>query len=205
MVERFREIISRYVPENAAGYCVQRWKEDPFSFRVTRQRKSKLGDYRFNRETGNHEITVNGNLNPYAFLITFLHEVAHLKHYIKYKNNGTPHGCPWKNIFRELMKPVLTDTIFPRELLNHLEKHMKNPKASSQSDSVLSKSLRQYDLQKHVPDVYLEDLSDGDSFIFKGRPFTKIRRRRTRSLCVDDSTGRKYLIPEMTKVERSEK
>ena len=193
------------MPENATGYCVKCWKEDPFSFKVTRQRKSKLGDYRFNRETGNHEITVNGNLNPYVFLITFLHEVAHLKHYIKYKNNGTPHGYLWKNIFQDLMRPVLTDTIFPRAVLNHLENHMKNPKASSQSDPVLSRSLRQYDLQKHVPDVYLEDLSDGDSFIFKGRAFTKIRRRRTRSLCRDDSTGRKYLFSEMTKIERSEK
>jgi hypothetical protein len=152
MIERFQEIISKYVPKNAISYCTKTWKQYPFSFKVTKQRRSKVGDYKFNKLTGNHEISVNGNLNPYAFLITYLHEVAHLHHNKKNGNNHLPHGRIWKQIYRELMKPVLLDIIFPPDILQQLVMHMKNPKASSQSDPALAKLLRKYDQDKKESD-----------------------------------------------------
>ena len=203
MIERFQEIIRRYVPENALYYCINTWKKHPFSFKVTRKRRSKVGDYRFNRATGNHEITVNGNLNPYAFLITYLHEVAHLYHYKKYGNNQPPHGRIWKKIFRELMDPVLQQNIFPPDILQQLTLHMNNPKASSQSDPVLAKLLRNYDQFQDQPDSYLEDLAEGESFNLNGRSYIKLKRRRTRSLCEEKKSGRKYLISELTRVTKS--
>ena len=45
---------------------------------VAKERKSILGDYRHRTHGKNHRISVNGNLNKYAFLITLLHELAHL-------------------------------------------------------------------------------------------------------------------------------
>ena len=203
MVDQFQKIISRYVPENAISYCVDNWKADPFSFKVTRQRRSKIGDYRFNKKTGNHEISVNGNLNPYAFLITYLHEVAHLIHYRKNGNNHPPHGSVWKKIFKELMKPVLSERVFPFEILALLKKHMQNPKASGQSDPALSKLLRQYDREEVRKELYLEEITEGDSFYLNGRAFTKIRKRRTRSLCRESKTGKKYLISEMAQVKKA--
>jgi hypothetical protein len=204
MEDRLREIISRYVPENAITYCVGIWKKHPFSFKVTRERKSKVGDYRFNKSTGNHEITVNGNLNPYAFLITYLHEVAHLYHYKAYGNNRPPHGKVWKHIFRDLTDPVLKESIFPPDVLHQLMRHMKNPKASSQSDALLLRLLRKYDQEQEQgqSDTYLEDLTEGESFNLNGRAFKKIKKRRTRSLCTDLTTGKNYLISEMAKVEK---
>ena len=200
MVKKFYEIISRYVPENAIPYCIDSWKRHPFSFKVTKQRKSKVGDYKFNKSTGNHEITVNGNLNPYAFLITYLHELAHLYQYKKYGNNRPPHGKIWKQLFRDLMDPVLRESVFPQDLLQQLILHMKNPRASSQSDPTLSRLLRKYDTEDDKIDTYLEDLTEGTSFILNGRKFTKLKKRRTRSLCKDNRTGKKYLISEMAKV-----
>ena len=162
-----------------------------------------MGDYRFNKSNGNHEISVNGNLNSYAFLITYLHEVAHLYHYKEYGNNRPPHGRIWKTIFRELMQPVLRESIFPSDVLHRLILHMKNPKASSQSDLILAKLLRKYDQDQNHRDIYLEDLTEGESFKLNGRKFKKIQKRRTRSLCKDLRTGKKYLISGMALVEKS--
>jgi hypothetical protein len=205
MVKRFQEIISRYVPQNAILYCTNSWKQYPFSFKVTQQRRSKVGDYRFNKSTGNHEITINGNLNPYAFLITYIHEMAHLYHYKKYGNNRPPHGKIWKQEFQILMDPLLQESVFPPDILQQLIIHMKNPKASSQSDSSLAKLLRKYDQDRKESDTYLEDLIEGESFHLNGRRFTKLMKRRTRSLCKDNRTGKKYLISEMAKVYKDKK
>lgn len=199
MTDRFREIISKYVPVSSIDYCVGIWKDQPFSFKVARQRRSKVGDYRYNKLTHNHEITVNGNLNPYAFLITYLHEAAHLIQFRRYGHNRPPHGREWKNIFRELIRPVMTERVFPAELLEQLARHMKNPKASSHSDPELSKHLRRYDLDRSG-EIYLEDLGEGDKFILNGRSYTKLKKRRTRSICMDERSGRKYLISELAQV-----
>jgi len=200
MTEKFRELIRKYIPEYAVNYCVENWESSPFSFKVTRQRSSKIGDYRFNKKTGNHEITVNGNLNRYAFLITFLHEVAHLKQYQIYGNNRSPHGMAWKKIFQDLMEPVLIENIFPAEILVQLKKHMKNSKASSQSDPKLTRLLRQYDTDQENTITYLEDLREGESFHLNGRLYTKLKKRRTRSLCKENRSGRKYLVSELAPV-----
>ena len=202
MTEKFRELIRKYVPENSVNYCVDTWVSKPFSFKVTRQRTSKIGDYRFKQKTGNHEITVNGNLNIYAFLITFLHEVAHMVQQMKYGDNKPPHGVAWKKIFQELMVPVLNEDIFPSDVLDRLEKHMKNPKASSQSDPVLSKVLRQYDRHNPAGNLYLEELNEGAMFSLDGRIYTKIKKRRTRSVCMECKTGRKFLISEIAQVKK---
>ncbi len=200
MIEKFRELIVKYVPEKSVDYCVDKWDENPFSFKVTRHRTSKIGDYRYNKKNRNHEITVNGNLNQYAFLITFLHEVAHLKQYLDHGNNHPPHGLEWKKIFQDIMEPVMNNMIFPDNVLVQLKKHMKNPKASSQSDASLSKLLRQYDHHDHDGQIYLEELNEGASFILNGRVYTKIEKRRTRSLCRENKTGRKFLISEIAQV-----
>jgi hypothetical protein len=202
MIDLFQKIICRYVPEKAIAYCVECWKVSPFSFKVSKRRRSKIGDYRFNKKTNNHEISVNGNLNPYAFLITYIHEVAHLVHYLRYGNNQPPHGMVWKQIFREMMEPVLSDLVFPPEVLKQLRNHMKNPKASSQSDPKLTKLLRQYDTNIMDQNLYLEDLTEGETFHYNGRLYTKLVKRRTRALCIDDKTGRKYLISEMVRVAK---
>jgi hypothetical protein len=204
MIDKFRELIQKYVPEESVNYCVEKWDEYPFSFKVTRLRTSKIGDYRYNKKARNHEITVNGNLNQYAFLITFLHEVAHLKQYLDHGNNRPPHGMDWKKIFQDTMAPVLNNNVFPEDILVQLIIHMKNPKASSQSDAKLSKLLRKYDSNQNSKDIYLEDLNEGEAFDLNGRLYTKIQKRRTRSLCKDNLTGKKYLVSELAPVKKIE-
>src|SRR5689334_10505672 len=59
---------------------------------VARERKSVLGDYRHRTNQDNHRISVNGNLNSWSFLITLLHELAHLLAFEHFGNNILAHG-----------------------------------------------------------------------------------------------------------------
>ena len=100
------------------------------------------------------------------------------------------------------MLPILNPVVFPDELLGILSKHLKNPKASTWSDGRLAMQLRQYDLkQTKDEEIHLLDLQVGNTFSFNDRLFKKIYKRRTRILCQECSTGRKYLIPQQAVVK----
>src|SRR5512133_2768700 len=79
---------------------------------VARDRKSILGDYRHRTHASNHRISVNGNLNKYAFLITLLHELAHLLTFEKYGNKVASHGREWKAIFGQLLARFIEHKVF---------------------------------------------------------------------------------------------
>jgi hypothetical protein len=198
----FFELLPKYIPENAVHYCFDLWVEHPFHFKVNRKRQTKLGDYRYDPVRKEHTITVNLNLNPYNFLITYLHEFAHLITTEKYGRKVSPHGQEWKNAFIETIAPVLNNLVFPNELLTILKKHMSNPKASSQSDPKLVRALRKYD-KNPTDQMLLEDLDQGEEFDFKGNTFRKLETRRTRVLCFHLASGRKYLIPKIARIEKN--
>jgi hypothetical protein len=192
-------VFQKYLPENAALYCFKIWKDSHFHFKITRKRQSKLGDYSFSPEKG-HQVTVNQDLNPYAFLITFLHEVAHYQVFSTYKRRKAPHGKEWKKFFQELMLPVLNETVFPADVLGSLRKYMANPKASSCADPALMKELRKYNKNENQL-VLLSELPEGNVFSFQGRQFRKIEKRRTRVLCEEVATKKRYLISGIAEVE----
>lgn len=192
-------ILERHVPENAIHYCLDLWSAIPFHFKVTRKRNSKLGDYRFDRRNGSHSISVNFDLNKYSFLITYIHEVAHLLTTERFGRKPQPHGKEWKSNFRELIEPVMTDLIFPHEILKPLKMHMIRPKASTHADAHLIQALRQFD--EHDSDlVPLSILGEGDTFEFNNSMYKKLHLRRTRVLCQQADTSRKYLISKMALV-----
>lgn len=197
--EKLYRIFQRHVPENAVHYCLDLWLAKPFHFKVTSKRNSKLGDYRFDPNNASHAISVNHDLNQYSFLITYIHEVAHL---LTKERNGRrvpPHGKAWQKNFQELMEPLLSDLIFPNEILQPLKKHMRKPKASTHSDSKLLDILRKFD--ENPSDLTpLEQLDEGDIFEFNQKMYQKIHLRRTRVLCQQAGTSRKYLISKMAMV-----
>src|SRR3954470_1298601 len=94
---------------------------------VTRERKSVLGDYRNAVHGKNHRITVNGNLNKYAFLITLLHELAHLLTYEQYGHKVASHGKEWKKIYGILLSNFINKKIFPPDIEHELRKSLTNP------------------------------------------------------------------------------
>src|SRR4249920_3725551 len=63
---------------------------------ITKERTTVLGDYRNAVDGKNHRISINGNLNKFAFLYTLIHEIAHLLVYDQYGHRVASHGREWK-------------------------------------------------------------------------------------------------------------
>jgi SprT protein len=192
-------VLGRYLPSNTLDYCVQLWVQHPFHFTVTKKRSSRYGDYTFNSLKKEHTITVNGDLNPYAFLITYLHEYAHLLTSIEYGPHVSSHGQEWKTTFRNVMQAMLQQGLLPDELRTVLLKHMKNPKASSSGDTHLVLALRKYDKNNFA--IPLMMVNKGSSFSFNERIYQFMEKRRTRVLCKEQSEGKLYLIHKAALVE----
>lgn len=161
---------------------------------ITKQRQTLLGDYRHAHNGKAHRISVNGNLNPYSFLITLLHEIAHLLAHIKYGPGIPPHGKEWKITFSNILSSFIEDKIFPVDIEAALENSIKNPAASSCGDVPLMRVLKNYD---SVIDgnVTVEQLKEGIAFRIKdGRIFIRGEKLRTRFKCKEASTGKIYLF-----------
>lgn len=199
-MKKIEKQLSKYICQNSAP-IIAKWIVDTgCQFKITKSRSTKLGDYRAPFQYQGHRISINHNLNKFSFLLTTVHEFAHLKTYNEYKNKVEPHGKEWKRNFQLLMKPFLTELYFPEDLLSELQQHMSNPKASSSSDANLLRVLRKYDSQdKNVH--YVEDLNYGDSFaIPSGRVFVKQEKLRKRYKCMEVGTKRIYLFQPLAEV-----
>lgn len=192
------KVFQKFVPPNAVTYCNQLYRKLNFEFKVKRPRQTKFGDYRFDLRTGKKVISINNNLNPYAFLITYLHEIAHLVAFEKYGRKIKPHGREWKEVFVMLAKPMMSENVFPKPVLNALENYFKNPKATSCSDPDLYQVLKRFDGDKDIP--LLKDIAINETFQFNGRLFLKLEKKRTRSLCQEVGTDKRYYIAEIAEV-----
>src|SRR3954449_12425656 len=98
------EHLSQFIPPVAVPRVLEYLHQYKVHLTITRERKSILGDYRHATRDRNHRISVNGNLNKYSFLITLVHELAHLLTFQHYGNRVQSHGREWKNIYAFLLK-----------------------------------------------------------------------------------------------------
>jgi hypothetical protein len=194
----FQEIIVKYVPEATVRYCCELWLLYKFRFIVKKSRNSRLGDYSYDPISSRHTITVNGDQNAYAFLITYLHEVAHMMCAVRYGFTVKPHGTEWKSCFKEIAYPVMKEEIFPPDVLEPLFDYISNPKATSCSDIDLLKALNGYD---ENPRTFVSELKDGDVFRFNNKIFRKGEVIRTRAICIEMGTGHKFYVPQSAQVE----
>jgi hypothetical protein len=128
------------------------------------------------------------------FLLTYIHEVAHLEVHRQFGSRVEGHGQEWKDTFRQMLEPILNELIFPADLLVALRSHMTDPRASTFSDPELVRVLRQYDPHAHTQ-TYLADIPEGSIFGIRGRWFKKGETKRTRVLCQEIRSKRKYFVP----------
>lgn len=187
------------MPTAALDYSFNLWKEAPFYFKVAGNRKTKWGDFRIDSRDRVPQISVNEGLNAFQFLITYVHEIAHWRVYAAFGNTVSPHGIQWKRSFQHLMEPVMNEAVFPADLLRVLKLHMRNPKASTGADPRMLHALMKFD--ENAGGKFLYEVLPGEDFHFRGTPYKKEGSRRTRALCLNLSNGRKYLIPEVIKVD----
>ena len=117
-----QDTLLEYIPEKAIPKIMELLDHDKLSVKVKNERKTRHGDYK-RLPNGNHQITVNSNLNHYRFLITLIHEIAHFEAYKNYGRVIKPHGIEWKRTFQHLMLPFINPEIFPLDILPLLAKH----------------------------------------------------------------------------------
>ncbi len=197
------QLFQKHLPENAISYCVQLWEVSPFYFFVKPPRNTKLGDFRYRKGQSIQTITLNSDLNSYQFLLTFIHEVAHLRAFDRFGTTHAPHGSEWKTLFKQLLEPLLVESVFPRDILVPLKLHMRNPSASSARDLFLMKEMSKYDSKPtEQTDFFLADIAPQSIFELAGRKFKKGETRRTRILCEEVDTGKKFLVSRLAKVIR---
>jgi SprT protein len=193
-IEKILEILKTHVPSPAVEYCLNLWKATPFELKLSKSRQTKVGDFTSRRSKSHPRITLNNDLNPYLFLTTYIHEVAHLHVFLKFGHRVDPHGEEWKTAFTDLLIPLLWENIFPPEILDELRRHMVNPKASSFADTKLTEAFRLFDKNKTHAAV-LSQLPEGSTFQLQGKFFKKGKLRRTRVLCKELKSKRDYLVP----------
>lgn len=193
------EILQKYIPEHAVLSVFELIKNNNVHLKIVNERVTRHGDYR-RSISGKHEITVNTSLNKYRFLITLIHEIAHLVAFEKFGRNIKPHGYEWKLTFQKLMVPYIRPEIFPNQLLPLLARHFRNPKASSDTDATLSLALKQFDPENDKN--YIFEIPYGTVFrIHNGKIFKKIVLRLKRYECQEISSGRMYLFNPNAEVE----
>ncbi len=162
-----------------------------------------MGDFRYRKDHSIQTITLNLDLNPYQFLITLIHEVAHLRAFTQYGTAHAPHGPEWKTKFKQLLDPLLNESTFPRDILVPLKLHMRNPSASSARDLFLMKEMSKYDVAtQQKTTFFLADLAPQTHFELAGKRFKKGETRRTRILCEELETGKKYLVSRLANVTK---
>lgn len=186
-------------PENCHDLIVRISDDQNFKLLAKKSRQSKLGDYRYPIKGQTPQITLNKDENKYRVLITYLHELAHHIVYIDSGVSRHPHGPKWKKRFSQLLDIFLQAGCFPHPLNEAIKTHLVNPKASSYADTNLVKALRYFDAEKDK--IILADLSENQLFkLSNGRIFKKGEKRRTRILCEEVNSKRKYLIHSFAEV-----
>lgn len=191
--EKLESILVQYIPAKALAYCLGLWQETPFNFKLRKARLSKVGDFTCRRGS-TPQITINRDLHPYLFLMTYVHEVAHLRVHTLHGFKAEAHGDEWKQTFQKLMEPIVNAEIFPEPLFSGIKKHMIWPKASSFSDAELTQLFRSVD-DRAAEAILLSQLPEGSVFHLQGKWFKKGKLRRTRVLCSEVKTRRQYLVP----------
>lgn len=190
--------LRNYLPTGTARYIAGLIVEEGVRFTVTRPRVSKLGDFRPGNRQRPTAISVNGDLNPYAFLITSVHEFAHHFCYKQFGGRVRPHGKEWKRIYTDMLRPFSEQGVFPEDIAEAVKKHLESPSASSCSCPVLNKALTLYDDQSTV---FLDSLTVGTHFYFRNQTYAVAEKKRTRYLCKRLNDGRQYLISGRAPVE----
>lgn len=187
-------ILEEYIPVSALPQILEYIRLYKVHLTITRTRKSVLGDYRHTIGIKNHRISVNGDLNQYSFLITLIHELAHLVTFTQFGNRVDAHGKEWKAAYRQLLLQFMTPEIFPEDIIRSLERSLHNLPASSCADDVLMRVLKKYD-EEQLALLFIEQLKEGSLFeIDGGRIFKKGKKLRKRFQCVEVKTGKLYLF-----------
>ncbi|MBN8838020.1 MAG: SprT-like domain-containing protein [Sphingobacteriia bacterium] len=202
ITEHPMQALSHFLPDGSFNHVVQYLHHYKVHLTVTRKRKSVLGDFRNAHWGNNHKISVNGNLNKYEFLITLLHELAHLLTFEQFGNKVDAHGKEWKGLYSRLLIDFVHKKVFPTDIEKALQKSIINPAATANGETELLLVLRKYNLAKKEGYTTVAELPLLALFAMEdGRVFKKIAKRRKRFECVEIATGHTYAFSPLSEVK----
>lgn len=193
--------LAEYLPPHTFEPVAEYIRQYRVHLTITRERKSILGNYRNAHASHNHRITVNGNLNSFSFLITLLHELAHLLTFEKYGNRVMSHGREWKQMFSGVLAQFIAKKVFPTDIETELVRSLENPAASSCAEDGLMRILRRYD-KVQTGHLMIEEVPLNGIFRLKdGRTFKKGAKLRKRYRCQEIASAKVYLFSPVYEVE----
>lgn len=196
-----KQILQQYFPEETIEQVASMLKKHAVQLKITRERVSKLGDYRPPVKQHSHRITVNGNLGKELLYLVFLHEMAHLLIWIKYGRRVSPHGAQWKQEFGSMLRHAVYMGYIPENLKQPVEAFAGNVKATFAADSLLWKSLKSMD-GRLAEEITVEDIPTDTFFrATNGRLFKKEEKLRKRYRCFCLNNNRRYLFHPMAVIE----
>ena len=194
--------LDQFLPRGAYEQIAPFFQSHTVHLTITHERKSVLGDYRHPvPDAPYHRISINANLNPYSFLITLLHELAHMYTFVHFEHKAPPHGKEWKTQFRHILIPFMGKRFFPGDVEKALYAYLHNPAASTCTDAQLYKSLYRYD--EHKPGFKLVD-EIGTNQYFEtedGQVYQKLEKLRTRTRCRNLNSGKLYFFQGIVEVK----
>lgn len=191
------EALKSYLPENALSFLKIWFADYPIHIKITRNRNSKLGDYR-KMPDQSHQITINSTLEPDLFFFVLTHELAHLIAFEKFGRRISAHGNEWKTTFAQMILESLD--IYPQELQLILKKFSKSPKANFMSSSDLVRYFH-FDQLKD-DEVFMESLQIGDRFMYREDAYKVEEKRKKLYLCINSTNAKKYLFKPLAKVQK---
>ncbi len=196
------ENLEKYIPAKAIPFVVKHLCAQDTLLKITPKRKRVEATYSSPRLPLNrHTITINNDLNEYAFLFTLMHEIAHMKVRIAHQHKPTPkpHGYEWKSIFSTILLEIMD--CFPSDIIIAIENHIQDVAAATCRDKNLYKTFRQYDKETAI---YLDDIPILSFFKIKGdiHTFQKISKIRKNFMCIEISSKLRYRVSGLAIVEK---
>lgn len=191
------KVLEKFLPENALPYLKIWFGSYPCHLKITKNRNSKLGDYR-KLPDKSHQITVNGTLEPQLFFFVLTHELAHLIAFEKYGRRISPHGAEWKQTFREMLLESLT--VYAEDLRPIIQKFSKSPKANFMASPELVKYFHRP--EEDDEQTFIENLKKGELFEYKKEIFVIEETTKKRYLCKNIKSSRKYYFRNLAQVKK---
>ncbi len=189
--------LEKYLPPNTLEYLKLWFADHYIHIKITRNRNSKLGDYRKLADKS-HEITINSTLVPELFFFVLTHELAHLIAFEKYGRRISPHGNEWKFTFREMLLESLS--IYDEKLRPIIIQFSKSPKANFMSSPDL---VKYFHIEKQDDTLqFIETLQKGDFFMYRNEKYLLEGLIKKNYLCKNLATGRKYSFKPLARVEK---
>ncbi len=190
-------VLQKYLPENSLPFLKQWFGEHYIHIKITRDRNSKLGDYRMMPDKS-HQITLNSTLEPQLFFFVLTHELAHLLAFENYGRRIAPHGTEWKVTFGKMLLESLD--VYQLDLQKIIIKFSKSPKANFMASPDLVRYFHLKDLEDHQS--FVENLEINDRFVYKKESYLLIEKRKKNYLCKNLNSGKTYIFKPLVPVEK---